>query len=143
MDTMMLHAHKGFAYLLLLFSALFSVALLMAMFTQSGKISSFLKKITTFTMIFYHVQALVGLVLLFVFSAGMKEALSAGTLMKDGARQLYVEHPVSMIIAAVLLTIVNKKLKTEDRLSVKIVVMGIIAVALFVSAFPWDRTFGA
>ncbi|WP_277110368.1 hypothetical protein [Chryseobacterium taklimakanense] len=145
MDTfyIMLQAHRGFAYLLLLLIAVFVVALLLTMFGYSGNISKFLRKSTLFTMIFFHLQALVGLVMLFFFSPGFKAAKEAGTLMSDSvSRHTYVEHPTAMIIAAVLLTILNKKFKTQDKLTMGNVIMGLIAVALMLWAFQWARLFG-
>lgn len=145
MDTfyIMLQAHRGFAYLLLLLIAVFVVALLLTMFGYSGNISKFLRKSTLFTMIFFHLQALVGLVMLFFFSPGFKAAKEAGTLMSDSvSRHTYVEHPTAMIIAAVLLTILNKKFKTQDKLTMGNVILGLIAVALMLWAFQWARLFG-
>ncbi len=139
----MLQAHRGFAYLILLATAVFVVALLAAMFGYSGKISKLLRKSTLFTMIFFHTQALIGLIMLFFFSPGFKAAKEAGILMKDAvARNTYVEHPTAMIIAAVLLTIVNKKFKANDRLNMSWVIMAILAVALMLWAFQWGRLFG-
>lgn len=141
--NIMLQAHRGFAYLILLATAIFVVALLAAMFGYSGKISKLLRKSTLFTMIFFHTQALIGLIMLFFFSPGFKAAKEAGILMKDAvARNTYVEHPTAMIIAAVLLTIVNKKFKTNDRLNMSWVIMALIAVALMLWAFQWGRLFG-
>lgn len=144
MDTfyIMLQAHRGFAYLLLVLTAVFVVSLLMAMFGYSGNISKLLRKSTLFTMIFFHLQALVGLVMLFFFSPGFKAAREQGTLMSDSVtRNTYVEHPFAMIVAAVLLTILNKKLKTNEKLSMGMVAMGLIAVALMMWAFQWSRLF--
>lgn len=139
----MLQAHRGFAYLILLATAIFVVALLAAMFGYSGKISKLLRKSTLFTMIFFHTQALIGLIMLFFFSPGFKAAKEAGILMKDAvARNTYVEHPTAMIIAAVLLTIVNKKFKANDRLNMSWVIMALLAVALMLWAFQWGRLFG-
>lgn len=146
MDTfhIMLQAHRGFAYLILLLIAVFVVALLLTMFGYSGNISKLLRKSTLFTMIFFHLQALVGLVMLFLFSPGFKAAKEAGTLMSDSvSRNTYVEHPTAMIIAAALLTILNKKFKTQDKLTMGNVIMGLIAVALMLWAFQWNRLFGA
>lgn len=141
--SLMLNAHRGFAYLILLASALFIIALLMTMFGYSGKISNFLRKSTLFTMIFFHIQALIGLIMLFFFSPGFKAAKEAGTLMSDSvSRNTYVEHPTAMIIAAVLLTILNKKFKTNDKLQMSWVIMGVIALALMLWAFQWNRLFG-
>ena len=95
-------------------------------------------------MIFFHTQALVGLVMLFFFSPGFKAAKEAGTLISDAvSRNSYVEHPTAMIIAAVLLTIFNKKLKTRDTISMPMVIIAAIAMALMLWAFQWHRLFGA
>lgn len=142
--SLMLSAHRGFAYLILLSSAVFAIALLLTMFGYSGKITKLLRKSTLFTMIFFHIQALIGLIMLFFFSPGFKQAKEAGTLMKDAvARNTYVEHPTAMIIAAVLLTIINKKFKTNDKLQMSWVIMAFVALALMLWAFQWTRLFGA
>ncbi|AYO58589.1 hypothetical protein CO230_10975 [Chryseobacterium sp. 6424] len=141
--NIMLQAHRGFAYLILLLAAVFIVALLVTMFGYSGKISKLLRKSTLFTMIFFHLQALIGLVMLFFFSPGFKAATEAGTLMSDAtARNTYVEHPFAMIVSAVLLTILNKKFKTNDKLQMSWVIMGFVALALMLWAFQWSRLFG-
>lgn len=70
--------------------------------------------------------------------------LDMGAVMKNSAlRFQYVEHPFSMLIAAVLMTIVNKKIKTNNTLSLAIVILGLVAVGLFAFAFPWTKVFGA
>lgn len=82
--------------------------------------------------------------MLFFFSPGFKVAKEAGTLMKDSVtRNTYVEHPTAMIIAAVLLTILNKKFKIQDRLTMGNILVGGIAVVLMMWAFQWSRLFGA
>lgn len=139
--NILLNAHKGFGYLELLLVALFVIALLTTMFGFSGKVNGFLKKITLFTMIFFHIQFLIGLTMLIInFSKGM----DMGSVMKDSyLRFQYVEHPFCMLIGAVLMTIINKKVKSNDTISLAIVIMGLIAVGLFTFAFPWARVFGA
>ena len=139
-----LQAHKGFGYLILLLVAVFLVSLFVAMFGYSGNISKLLRKSTLFTMIFFHIQLLVGIPLLFIFSPNFKAALDSGTLMSDAAnRHSFVEHPFSMLVAAVLMTIINKYMKTNDKLALKIVFMGVLAVTLFGYAFPWAKVFGS
>jgi Na+/H+-dicarboxylate symporter len=138
----MLQAHRGFAYLILLAIVVFVIAMLITMFGYSGKISKLLRKSTLFTMIFFHTQAVIGLIMLFFFSPGFKVAKEAGTLMKDSvSRNTYVEHPFAMIVAAVLLTILNKKFKTNDQLQMTWVIIGVIAIALVLWAFQWSRLF--
>lgn len=136
-----LSAHKGFGYLELLLVSLFIIALLATMFGFSGKVNKFLKKTTLFTMIFFHVQFLIGIVMLVI---NFTKGLDMGSVMKNAdLRFQYVEHPFSMLIAAVLMTIINKKVKSNDTISLGIVIMGLIAAGLFAFAFPWMRVFGA
>ena len=146
LHPILLNAHRGFAYLILLLVAVFLVALLATMFGYSGKISKFLRKSTLFTMIFFHVQFLIGIVMLVGTSAFMEIINSSGMgeIMKNGGlRYTYIEHPASMLIAAVLMTIVNKKVKTTKQMNFGIVILAVIAVALFLYAFPFARLFGA
>ncbi len=120
--NIMLNAHRGFAYLILLATAIFVIALLMTMFGYSGRITK---------------------VMLFFFSPGFQAARESGTLMKDAtARNTFVEHPFAMIVAAVLLTIVNKKFKMNEKLNMSWVIMSFIALALMLWAFQWTRLFG-
>jgi len=137
----LLSAHKGFAYLELGLTALFIIALLTVMFGYSGKVNKLLKKVTLFTMIFFHVQFTIGIIMLIM---NFTKGLDMGSVMKNAdLRFQYVEHPFSMLIAAVLMTIINKKVKSNDTISLGIVIMGLIAVGLFAFAFPWTRVFGA
>ena len=146
LHNIILNAHRGFAYLELLLVAVFLVSLLLFMFGFSGKISKLLRKVTLFTMIFFHIQFLIGLVMLFGTSGFMNtiNEIGMGGLMKNGdLRFTYIEHPFSMLIAAALMTIVNKKVKTNETLNFGIVIMGVIAVALFLYAVPFAKLFGA
>lgn len=147
MENIILNAHRGFAYLSILVVAIFVVTLLMGMFGYSGKITKLLKKSTLFTMILFHVQFLIGLVMLLVRSPFLDiiKSQGMGEIMKNEAlRKSYIEHPFSMLIAAVLLTITYKKIKTSDKLNFGIVIMGFLGVALFLYAFfiMGSRLFG-
>ncbi|WP_294284568.1 hypothetical protein [uncultured Chryseobacterium sp.] len=140
--NILLNAHKGIGYLEILLVTLFVIALLTTMFGYSGKVNKFLKKITLFTMIFFHVQFILGIILLINFFT--QGSVNMGEIMKNSAQRFqYVEHPFSMLIAAVLMTIVNKKVKTNPTITLAVVIMGLIAVGLFAFAFPWARVFGA
>lgn len=145
MENIILHAHRGFAYLELLLVVVFIIALLLAMFSYSGKNSTLLRKSTLFTMIFFHLQFLVGLGMLFT-SKGLEAILNSGAVMKNLMsipynRITFVEHPVSMLIAAILMTIVNKKIKTNDTLNFGILILSAIAMFLFFYAFPFAKLF--
>lgn len=141
-----LEAHKGFGYLILLLITVFLVSMLLAMLGNAGKISKLVRKSTLFTMIFFHIQFLLGLIMLFGTSGFMNviKEIGMGGLMKNSdLRFTYIEHPFSMLIAAILMTIVNKKIKTNEKLNIGVVIMGILAIALFLFAFPWTKVFGA
>lgn len=146
LQHILLKAHGGFAYLELLLIAIFAVLVLMTLLTKGGQISSFLKKITLFVMILFHIQFLTGIVMLFVTSPFLDnmDQLGMGGLMKNPAlRFSYIEHPTSMLIAAVLMTIVNKKVKHAEKLTGGATIMAVIALALFFFAFPFAKVFGA
>lgn len=104
MLTGILHAHTYFSYLVV---AIIVVALVKSIMGLSSK--TFGKgdlKISLFALIFTHMQALFGIVL---FSQHMS---NMGSYMSDAALRLrYVEHPVMMIIVAVLVTIAQSKSK--------------------------------
>lgn len=140
MDNILLNAHKGFGYLELILITLFIITLLITSLGYSGKINKLLRKVTLFTMIFFHIQLLIGIVMLVM---KISSGLNMGEVMKNSAlRFQFVEHPFSMLIAAVLMTIVNKKVKTNDTLTLKIFFMSVLAIALFAFAFPWAKVFG-
>ena len=146
MDTFNIirEAHKGFGYLILVAALVFIVALLMAMFGYSGKINKLLRKSTLFTMIFFHTQFLIGLAMLLFASSFMSivKANGMGFIMKNAdLRFTYIEHPFSMLVAAVLLTIANKKIKQNETMNFAIVILSAIALALFFYAFPFAKLF--
>lgn len=72
------------------------------------------------------------------------KVMGMGGLMKNSAlRFTYIEHPFSMLIAAVLMTILNKKVKANDTITMGMVVLAVLAIALFAFALPWAKLMGA
>lgn len=146
MEHIIKHTHRGFAYLELFLVVVFVIALLTVMFGYSGKISKLLKKSSLFTMIFFHLQFLVGIAMLLT-SPAFDAILNSGEVMKNLMRIPYnritfVEHPTSMLIAAILMTVVNKNIKTSNTLNFKILLLSFLALALFLYAFPFDKLLG-
>jgi hypothetical protein len=137
--NILLHAHKGFAYIELLLVTVFLIFALI-LFVSGGYISKTFRKITLFTMIFFHIQFLIGIVMLI---KNMMNGMDMSAVMKNAdLRFQYVEHPFSMLVAAVLMTIVNRKVKSSEKLTIPLLSLGVVAIALFVFAFPWMRVFG-
>ena len=142
--NILLQAHRGFAYLALLLVALFIVALMFAFVANAGKISKFLKKTTLITTILFHIQFLVGVVMLFFTSGFMhiiNEVGMGGIMKNSDLRFTYIEHPFSMLIAVILMTVVNKKVKTSERITTGIVLLAALAIFLFAYAVPYTKLF--
>ncbi|RYF12694.1 MAG: hypothetical protein EOO42_19805, partial [Flavobacteriales bacterium] len=78
--NILLQAHKGFAYLELALVAAFLILLLVTMFGYSGNISKALRKVALFTMIFFHVQFLIGITMLIT---NFTKGLDMGAVMKN------------------------------------------------------------
>ena len=82
----------------------------------------------------------VGLIMLFGFNADMFSDMA--TLMGDAAlRFKYVEHPSTMLLGAILITVGNAKSKRAEEAADKaksIVVWFGIGLALIALRFPWE-----
>lgn len=93
------------------------------------------------TLILTHIQVTVGLIMLATaFTTGMVPDM--GTLMGDAAlRFKYVEHPTTMLLGAVLITVGNAKSKRAESGQEKakaVVVWFGIGLALIALRFPWE-----
>jgi Na+/proline symporter len=117
LHNVFLHAHRGFAYLILLIVALFIVSLLAVMFGYSGKINKLLRKSTLFTMIFFHtIFNWIGYVIFSSSFMSISKSKRNEHMKNADLRFTYIEHPFSMLVAAVLLTIANKKIKQNETI---------------------------
>lgn len=133
MLTGILHAHTYFSYLVV---AIIVIALIKSIMGLSSK--TFGKgdfKLSLFTLIFTHTQALFGLIL---FSQHMS---NMGSYMSDSALRLrYVEHPVMMIIVAVLATIAHSKSKNVTDAAktqkTRTILYGISVLMIALRVFP-------
>ena len=96
-----------------------------------------------FTLIFSHIQLLIGLG--WYFSSPYYKALKANgsEVMGDAARRLLaIEHPVMMILATIIITIgwSKHKKKTEDHKKFKtFVIFYGIGLLLILSKIPWNQ----
>jgi hypothetical protein len=134
MSTGLLHLHH---YLPFLFFIVLIISIVRA---GLYKIPNVKKDIfLTLTLIFAHIQLLLGLVLLVDFIS------VAGIHMGEAAnRFVTVEHPLMMLIAVILITVGKVKAKkTEDnRGGNKIIfIYFMIALVLVLSRTPWEKLF--
>ena len=90
-------------------------------------------------LILTHVQVTIGLIMLFGFQ--MDQFSDMGMLMKDSAlRFKFVEHPFTMLLGAVLITVGNAKSKrgADDQAKAKPVVIWFgIGLILMLARLPW------
>jgi len=104
-----------------------------------GKIQNPKKDVLlTLTLILAHIQLILGIVLLFPF-------LQAGIEMGNSAnRFITVEHPLTMLIGVVLITVGKikaKKIENVGKANKTIYYYFLIALVLFALRTPWDKLF--
>ncbi len=141
---MMKHIHSYWAYIVLAV-LIYTVVNAIIGLTQKKEFTHKEFRLGLFTLITSHIQLLIGLG--WYFMSPWYKALKAngGEVMKDsGARLLAIEHPLTMIIAIVLITIGwskhKKKVKSEDKFKMFAIFYG-IALVLVLSRIPWSNWF--
>ena len=136
MYSILVHAHSGLRWVLLL---LLVMTVLRAIGGMSGNkpYTDGMRKLALFTMIFTHVQILLGLIL---YAISPKVQFGAETMSDSVLRFFAVEHFVMMILAAVLITMGNRRSKSgaTDQARYKSVFwFYLIGFVLIMAAIPW------
>lgn len=135
MYTAIKHLHSLLAYILIIGLIIAIVYLLAAYLTNKP----YNRKIALLGLISAHLQFVVGLIAYFVSPYGMKNASS--TAMKDGISRLYfLEHPLTMLIAIVLITIGYSKAKRQPvakKQNFTAMIFYAIGLVLILSRLPW------
>ena len=136
----LLHTHSLLRWFLLI--ALIG-AVVLAISGLMGKkgYNSTTDKFRKFTVIFAHIQLLIGLVLYFI-SPMVQQVLSdmKAAMASKSLRFVTVEHTLMMLIAIVLITIGSAKAKRQTDDSQKYKKLAIwfgIALVLILAAIPW------
>ena len=136
MSTGLMHLHH---YLPFLFFIVLIISIVRA---ALNKIPNAKKDIfLTLTLIFAHIQLLIGLVLLIPIATVVDWS---GVMGNAASRFLLVEHPLTMLIAVILITLGKVKAKKiEDNAKANKTVLGYFTVALILIALrtPWDKLF--
>lgn len=139
MYTGLQHLHSGFAYLLLA-ALIFSILYILISYVGKKPFTDKHRKIALIGFIASHVQLLFGLILYFISPLGVSNI--SGEVMKNAELRLYaIEHPLTMIIAIVLITIgysKAKKLTDGDQRYKKILIFYTIGLILILSRIPWS-----
>lgn len=138
-----LHSYMAYVVLAVLIFAVFN-----ALMGWLGKKDFTMHKdlrISLFALILSHIQLLIGLVLFFVSSSGLKaiQTLGMGGLNAP-ARLLAVEHPFTNIIALALITIGwsrHKRFMESDKKFRTISIFYGLGLVLILSRIPWAQWF--
>ena len=100
-------------------------------------------RISLFALIVTHIQLLIGLILYFVsprFSAWQE---GVGAVMGNSTMRLYlVEHPVTNILAVVLITIgwsMHKRQAESGKRFLRIGLFYLLGLVLLLSRIPWSE----
>ena len=125
--NILVSAHSGLRWIVILFLVLAIVK------AFSKNYSSANKKLNLFTMIFTHLQILIGFVLYFM---SPKVVFSSETMSDPMFRFFTMEHFVMMVVFAVLITIGKKKADKFKNNKKTLLFFGIGLVVLF-AAIPW------
>jgi hypothetical protein len=129
MDTGLLHLHSILRWIILL--------LLLVCLVQAISKSAAIKKASLWLMISAHLMLLVGIYQLFFGRYGITKGLPAGIeLMKDKFHRFFwVEHPLMMLIAIILITVARGKAKVLNYKATGWLLF--IALLFILAAIPW------
>ena len=137
MYSILQHAHSGlrWAVLILLIITIFKSFTEMSKANREVGIGN--EKIFVMNMAIFHLQVIIGLVLFFL---SPKAQMIEGFMKETVSRFYIMEHPVMMIIAAVLITIGFSKSKriTESKRKYKtLFIFNLIALIIILAMIPW------
>ncbi|HET6768993.1 MAG TPA: hypothetical protein VFH08_16390 [Chitinophagaceae bacterium] len=129
METGLLHLHSVLRWIILL--------LLLVCLIQAISKSTSVRKTSLWLMISAHLMLLIGLYQLIAGRYGIIKGLPAGIeLMKDKFHRFFwIEHPLLMILAIILITVARGKAKNLNYKSVTWLL--IIALLAILAAVPW------
>ena len=131
MYSALIHSHSGLRWILL-------ILLVATIFSVSGKrdgkvpLTAQDKKLSLFTLIATHLQAVLGLGLYFISA---KVDFSANTMSSPTFRFYTMEHTVMMLVAIILITLGNGKAKKGNAKGVFLYYL--IALVIILVAIPW------
>lgn len=129
MDTGLLHLHSILRWIILI--------LLLVCLIQAISKSPSVRKTSLWLLISAHLMFIVGIYQLFFGRYGINKGLPAGVeLMKDKFfRFFWIEHPLMMLLAIILITIARGKAKVVNYKAVGWLLF--IALLLILAAVPW------
>lgn len=139
MYTGLQHLHSYFAYLLLAI-LVFSIIYTIVMFVRKKPFTEKVIKVALAGFIATHLQLLIGLVLYVISPRGLSNF--SGEAMGDTLSRLYIlEHPLTMIIGVILISvgyIKAKKPGDDIRRYRTIVIFYLLGLGAILLRIPWQ-----
>lgn len=136
--------HSGWAYLVLILLVVTVINAIRGFYSKT-EFSAKDRKIALITLIFCHIQLLVGLILYFQSPIGFSLIQNVGMSGLDSATRLTaVEHPFTNIIALILITIGwsrHKKMELSSAKFKSFMIFYGIGLILILSMIPWHIWF--
>lgn len=133
------HLHSGFAYLVIAALAIIFIYVLVN-FVKDNPFTEKVRKASLVGLIVSHLQLLIGLILYFISPVGLSNF--SGDAMGDALSRLYVlEHPLTMIIAIILITVGYSKAKGDIQDASrykKILIFYGLGLLLILIRIPWS-----
>ena len=137
--------HSYWAYLVLL---ILIFATINALIKFIGKKEFHAKdfRVSLFTLIVMHIQLLIGIVLFFVsYYLSLISEMGMGSIMKNSSlRSNIIEHPITMILVVILITIgysKHKKKLTSTSKFKTITIFYTLSLLLVLAKIPWNMWF--
>jgi uncharacterized protein with PQ loop repeat len=137
--------HSYWAYLALIILVVSTLNALIK-YVSNKEFSAFDFRVSLFTLIVFHIQLLIGIVLFFASDyISLIKDMGMGEVMKNPLlRSNIVEHPLTMIIAVTLITIGYSKHKKKLTSKPKFKLLSIfysLALILVLAKIPWEIWF--
>ena len=140
MDTLSLHSSWGLTTLILIALAIISSIIGLK---SNRDLAIIQRKFSLYALIAVHIQVILGFISYTVSPHTVAAMSNFGAAMKDSLLRLFaVEHPLMMIIGAVLITIGYTKAKKAVDAKVKykkILIYYSIGLLLILSRIPWTQ----
>ena len=138
MYTTLQPLHSYLAYLLLAV-LIIAIGYNLISFTKGKEYSDTNRKMSLFGLAATHLQVVFGIILYYISPLGFSNISGAG--MKDSIARLYfLEHPLMMLVAAILITIGYSKSKKQITSAKKFRIMlafYIVGLVFILARIPW------
>ena len=127
--------HKGISFSTVVVFGAFIFLILQVHLSYKGRISDVLRKTSFFSMILLYIQGILG-VFLGIYSPEFSEASGFSSYFK------LFEYGIIILTCAGMITYVYMFLKRNQILTLKMLIIALVAALLFEYAYPWRIIFG-